>query len=81
MSMTPANGNQELHVSVQDGYLDMSPSSKSFPKNYNGIFYYCNNDLSFYSITSYSIEWIDSQNMITKIISTVKKRICFFQSY
>lgn len=58
MSMTPANGNQELQVSVQDGYLDMSPSSKSFLKNYNGTFYYCNNDLSFYSITSYSIEWI-----------------------
>lgn len=55
MSMTPAGGNQELPVSMQDGYLDMSPSSKSFPKNYNGTFYYCNNNfLLLYNIASYS---------------------------
>lgn len=54
MPMTPACGNQELPVAMQDGYLDMSPSSKSFPKNYNGTFYYCNNDfLCLYSVISY----------------------------
>lgn len=55
MSMTPADNNQEHSLAIQDGYLDMSPSSKSFPNNYNGTFYYCNNNfLCVYSVASYS---------------------------
>lgn len=73
MPMTPAGGNQELPVSMQDGYLDMSPSSKSFPKNYNGNFIVI--IISCFCIILHLIHikvCVDSENLITDIITIMK---------